>query len=198
MLTLSQRKTLEFIQKFISANDYAPTAAEIATGIGIKSRGVVHRYLKALQDMGYLSLTPNRHRNIVLRQTLAANANHLPLLGAIAAGSPIEAIEQHESIDVMGLFLGDNRFALRVKGSSMIDEGILDGDLVVCERADTANNGQIVVAIVDELEATLKRLKYNQDHTVSLIPANEELNTMIYPAERVRVQGIYVGLLRLS
>jgi repressor LexA len=198
MLTLSQRKTYEFIQQFFADHEYAPTAAEIAEGIGIKSRGVVHRYLKALEAAGYIHLEPKRHRNIRLLNIEASNDGDggLPLVGAIAAGRPIEAITQHETVDVANVFLGPNRYALRVKGDSMVEEGIFDGDIVVCEQAVTANNGNIVVALIDGNEATLKRFHRNPDETVTLFPANQQLQPMTYGADRVQVQGRFVGLLR--
>lgn len=199
MLTLSQRKTHSFIKTYFKKHGHAPTAAEIAEGIGIKSRGVVHRYLKALVKAGHIALTPNRHRNIRLLssiQNVFSGSSTLPLVGTIAAGAPIEAIPQQESIDVASIFLGANRYALKVKGDSMIDEGILDGDVVICEQQDTANDGQIVVALIDQAEATLKRLKRNTDNTITLHPANARLKPMVYPADRITIQGIYLGLLR--
>lgn len=198
MLTLSQRKTFDFIKRFIAQNNYAPTAAEIAKGIGIKSRGVVHRYLKVLQEAGLIKLIPKRHRNIQLADSANEVWHGLPLIGEIAAGQPIEAITQHETIDVMNVFLGENRFALRVKGDSMIEEGIFDGDIIVCERADAADENQIVVALIDQQEATLKRLQRNQNDTVTLLPANQKMQPMTYLAERVQIQGIYIGLLRFT
>lgn len=196
MLTLSQKKTLNFITDFINRHDYAPTAAEIAAGIGIKSRGVVHRYLRVLESTGFIKLTPKRHRNIHLLDRNQTLPSILPLVGEIAAGQPIEAIAQHEAIDVMNIFLGENRFALRVKGDSMIDEGIYDEDIIVCEQTDLAENGQIVVALIDGQEATLKRLQRNLNETITLHPANQGLKPMTYPAERIQIQGLYVGLLR--
>lgn len=198
MLTLSQRKTFDFIQRYIMQHDYAPTVAEIAKGIGIKSRGVVHRYLRALETAGVISLTPKRHRNIRLSSAHNPGSQTIPLVGVIAAGQPIEAIQQNETIDVVNIFLGANRYALRVKGTSMIDEGIFDGDIVICEKNNAADDGQIVVALVDQQEATLKRLQRNADNTVTLRPANSNLQPMTYPAHRVAIQGIYIGLLRLT
>ena len=196
MLTLSQRKTYEFIQRFFVSHAYSPTAAEIAQGIGIQSRGVVHRYLKALENAGMIALLPKRHRNIQL--SAAPSSQSLPLVGTIAAGRPIEAIEQQEVVDVTSIFLGPNRYALKVAGDSMIEEGIFDGDIVVCERSQTAQHGQIVVALIDYQQATLKRLHYNSDHTITLQPANPTHQPMVYAAHRVEVQGIYVGLLRFT
>lgn len=195
MTTLRERETLEFIKKFMAQHDYSPTMAEIASGIGIKSRGVVHRYVSALRDAGLIAITPNKHRNIMLMPDLAQNGQ-LPLLGRIAAGRPIEAIPDRETVDLANIFLQENRYALEVRGDSMIEEGILDGDIVVCQRASTANDGQIVVALVDENETTLKRLRRNQDDTITLIPANAEYTAMTYKGERVKIQGVFVGLLR--
>ena len=197
MLTRSQDKALSFIRHFIKNNNYSPTVAEIAEGIGIKSRGVAHRYLKALARLGCIELTPNRHRNIRLLDRDHRNKK-LPLIGYIAAGQPIEAIPQQETIDLAGVFLGEQRYALRVKGDSMIDEGIFDGDVVICEQADQARNGQIVVALIDDSEATLKQIFYQKDGTVKLVPANVSMQPVIYPATKIRIQGIYIGLLRIN
>ena len=197
MLTVKQQKTLDFIRKYVQRFDCAPTTAEIAKGIGIKSRGVVHRYIKALEEAGLIALTPKRHRNIQLVADYP-DEEGLPLVGMIAAGQPIQAIEQQERINVADIFLGPGRFALRVRGESMIEEGIFDGDIVVCEKRTTADNGQIVVALIDNEEATLKRLQRGNDGTVTLLPANSLLQPMVYDAARVLIQGIYVGLLRFS
>lgn len=193
--TLRERDTLAFIKDYIAENGYAPTMAEIADGIGIKSRGVVHRYVTALRDAGDICITPNKHRNIELMPELAQNGK-LPLLGRIAAGRPIEAIPDRETVDLANIFLRDNHYALEVRGDSMIEEGILDGDVVVCQQASVANDGQIVVALVDDSETTLKRLRRNRDRTITLLPANVEYTAMTYSSDRVRIQGIFVGLLR--
>lgn len=195
MATLRERATLDYIKSFVKAHGYSPTMAEIAAGIGIKSRGVVHRYVSALRESGHISITPNKHRNIVLMPDLAQDGQ-LPLLGRIAAGRPIEAIPDRETVDLANIFLQENRYALEVRGDSMIEEGILDGDIVVCQRASTANNGQIVVALVDENETTLKRLRRNKDDTITLLPANADYTAMTYNCDRVKIQGVFVGLLR--
>ncbi len=198
MLTLGQKRTFEFIKKFLGEHEYAPTAAEIAAGTGIKSRGVVHRYLKALEQAGKIRLTPKRHRNINLVSETLVNFNSLPLVGAIAAGYPIEAIADADPIDISKLFLGDRRYALKVKGDSMVEEGIYDGDIVICDQADTAENGDIIVAIIDNDEATLKRLEKTHTNKIILHPANQHLEPQVYDASRVTIQGIYVGLLRTN
>ncbi|PHQ80592.1 MAG: repressor LexA [Coxiella sp. (in: Bacteria)] len=196
MLTLGQRRTYDFIKKFMKQHDYAPTAAEIAAGTGIKSRGVVHRYLKALVAAQKIELMPKRHRNISLVDPMKMSIG-LPLLGAIAAGQPIEAFEDADPIDIAKIFLGEGRYALTVRGDSMIEEGIFDGDIVVCEHADSADNGQIVVALIDNQEATLKRFERTKDQ-ITLHPANEHLQPMVFEPHRVTIQGIFVGLLRTS
>ena len=150
MLTLKQRAVYQFIQDFVQSHDYAPTGSEIAKAIGITSCGVVHRYLRALEEVGLIKLEPKRHRNIKLCSVeQGSSSNVIPLLGTIAAGLPIEAVQVAECIDVTSDLAGDNHFALRVRGDSMQDEHILEGDIVVCKHADIADNGQIVVALID-------------------------------------------------
>lgn len=194
MITLSQRKTLDFVKIYINDHGYAPTVSEIANGIGVASRGVVHRYLKALSAAGEIHMTPRRHRNI--RLVCRDPSRTMSVLGRIAAGKPIEAVLDAEYVDVGSIFVGDRRYALRVKGDSMIDEGILDNDLVVCERADTARNGQIVVALVDNENVTLKRWQDNCDGTVTLLPANAQHQPVTYDINRLQIQGLYMGLIR--
>ncbi len=196
MLTASQHKTYQFIKDYIQNFGYAPTEAEIAVGIGIKSRGVVHRYVHALKDAGYIQVLPGKRRNIVLNAT-EQNTYSLPLVGKIAAGRPIEALASYEMVDLAQQLLGPNRFVLKVCGDSMIGDNIMDGDYVVCESRSTASNGEIVVALIDNQEATLKRLQREQDNMVKLLPSNPSLQPMLYAAERINVQGVYLGLLRL-
>jgi|TARA_B110000459_G_C16612071_1_gene496741 repressor LexA len=193
MLTEKQHQTLEFIKEYISQFGYAPTTAEIALGISIKSRGVVHRYLKNLVSLNLIELVPGRKRNIKLKAS-----NKLPLIGKIAAGLPIEAIEKTEEIDVLKFFVGEGRYALEVSGDSMIDEGIFDGDIVVCEECSNAANNTIVVALIDNEEATLKTIENNNNGYITLHPANEKHIPQVYKAERVRIQGIFIGLLRIA
>lgn len=198
MLTLAQQRAYQFIKKFLAEHGYAPTVMEVARGIGIKSKGVAHRYIIALEQAGKINLTHGRHRNIAINKAMLKNENPtlIPFLGKIAAGKPIEAIVNHEMLDVQAIFNGPNRYALKVQGDSMIEEGIHDGDIVICEQTDTAVDGEIVVALVDGEEATLKRFKNNKDGTISLLPANVNLSTMMYDADRVQIQGRFIGLLR--
>ncbi|MCW5590269.1 MAG: transcriptional repressor LexA [Legionellales bacterium] len=199
MLTEAQRRTYHFILNFFDTHHKSPTLPEIAQGIGIKSRGVVHRYLQALIQEGLIKSLPRRHRGIMLvEQSTQPISIQLPFIGQIAAGSPIEAIAQQETIDVTQFLQKPNLYVLKVKGNSMINEGIFNDDLVICESSQQAKNGDIVVALIDNQDATLKRIHYNADNTITLIPANSELSPITYAASRVSVQGIFVGLLRLA
>ncbi len=199
MLTGRQQTTYQFIRDYHLRHGYAPKLTEIADGIGISSKGVVHRYLKAIADEGLISLLPGRHRGIHLTEnSLESHATELvlPLLGKIAAGQPIEAIPNHDTFNLTAFFMGPNRFVLKVQGDSMIEAGILDGDMVIIEQRNHAKGGDIVVALIDNDEATLKYLQQNKDGTVTLLPANQTMQPMNYLAERVQIQGVTVGQMR--
>lgn len=169
---------------------------EIAAGIGIHSRGVAHRYVQALITAGHLRRHPGRKRGLELTERDSTPAVTLPLLGSIAAGRPIEAVPGQDTIDLTTFLLGLNRYALRVRGDSMIEAGILDGDTVIIDARDSADDGAIVVALIDEAEVTLKRLQYRKDGSIQLSAANPAYTPMIYGAARVRIQGVVVGVLR--
>ena len=194
MITSSEQKTLDFIYEYFQQNNRAPSYSSIATGIGIKSKGVAHRYVQSLINNGYLDHEPGRHYGLQL--TNQTSANCIPLLGTIAAGQPIEAIPGQDEINLSDFFMGPDRFALRVQGSSMIDAGILDGDIAVIKQQSNAHNGDIVVALIDNNEATLKKFERMEYGNIKLIPANETMQAMIYEADRVQIQGILVGSLR--
>lgn len=197
MLTKRQKETYEIIKNYIAEHGYAPTTVEIAHELDITSKGVVHRYLKALEAENRITLEPNRKRNITLNDVEIAGGSEIPLYGEIAAGLPIEAMQNNETID-LGALSGPNRFALKVCGNSMVEEGIFDGDIVICESRNMAHNGEIVVALIDNECATLKRFQRNNDGTITLIPANSEYMPMVYTADRVAIQGIFIGLLRMT
>ncbi|MCU7843047.1 MAG: transcriptional repressor LexA [Candidatus Thiodiazotropha sp. (ex Monitilora ramsayi)] len=196
MLTATQHKTLAFIRRYIKRRGYAPSLIEIAEGIGITSKGTAHRHVQALADAGRIRLISGRKRGIELVDEDGISATSLPLLGAIAAGQPIEAIAGQDRLDLADYLLGPNRYALKVKGDSMVDVGILDGDLVVVERCDTADDGAIVVALIDDEEATLKRLKRLKSGRIKLIAENADIPPFTYAAKRVRIQGVLVCQLR--
>jgi len=198
MPTDRSRQVYDFVRAYVARHGYAPKLREIAAHLGIASRGVVHRHLRALEQEGLINIESDRTRGVRLRKGRGAAARPfaLPLLGRIAAGRPIEAIPGEDEIDLSEFFVNGNRFVLRVQGDSMIEDGILDGDMVVVEKRETADNGEIVVALIDGMEATLKRLQKNRDGTVTLRPANSQMPPMRYPAARVRIQGVVVGQFR--
>jgi repressor LexA len=195
MLTPTQDRTLTFIRRYLKRRGYAPSLIEIAEGIGITSKGTAHRHVQALAEAGVIRLIAGRKRGIELVDEETLSKTSLPLLGRIAAGQPIEAIAGQERLELNDLF-GPDRYALQVKGDSMIDVGILDGDLAVIERCDTADDGAIVVALIDNEEATLKRLRRLKSGRIKLIAENPDIPPMIYAAKRVRIQGVLVCLIR--
>lgn len=195
MLTELQSRILDFIRDYLEAHGQAPTLTEIGQGVGVSSKGTVHRYVQALTDKGYLERHAHSWRGLRLVEP-DSEGSTLPLQGRIAAGCPIEAIPDQEEIDLASLFNGVGRYVLEVKGDSMIEAGILDGDMVVIEQSDTADEGEIVVALIDNEEATLKRLARHPDGDVELIPANSAMQPLVYAPDRVRIQGRLVGQLR--
>ncbi|MFV1997685.1 MAG: transcriptional repressor LexA [Acidiferrobacterales bacterium] len=196
-LTDRQQQTYNFLRVYVARHGVSPKLREIADHLGIQSRGTVHRYLSALADAGLIAVITDRARGIELLEADDGFRRFtLPLVGRIAAGLPIEAIPDHDEIDLSEFFVRPNRFVLKVVGESMIEAGILDGDMVVVEKASTARDGEIVVALIDNEEATLKFLKRNPDRSITLEPANHELKAMRYPANRVQIQGIVVGQFR--
>jgi len=198
MLTDRQSQVYDFIRAYVRRHGTAPKLREIASHLGIVSRGSVHRYLQAIADAGLITIESARARGIRLREAGSGRPAGavLPLLGRIAAGQPIEAIPGHDSIDLGEFFVGPDRFVLRVQGDSMIEAGILPDDMVIVQSRDTAQDGEIVVALIDGLEATLKRLQRNRDGSITLHPANAALTPLRYSAARVRIQGVVVGQFR--
>lgn len=204
MLTDRQRQTLNFIRSYIDENGYPPKLKEIGNHLGISSRGTVHRYIRALQEENLIQVSTGRSRGIELVEnhqpasdtTSSDDENSLPVAGNIAAGLPMEAIEDQETINLNAFFIRPGRFVLRVQGDSMIEDGIFDGDMVIMEACQTALDNEIVIALIDQDEATLKRIKNNQDGSVTLIPANSSMQPFRYSAERVSIQGRIVGQFR--
>jgi len=203
MLTDRQRQTLNFIRDFIGENGYPPKLKEIGEHLGISSRGTVHRYIRALEDENLIRVSTGRSRGIELvneetdgDENNTDHENTLPVAGTIAAGLPIEAIEDQETINLNDFFIRPGRFVLRVQGDSMIEDGIFDGDMVIMESCQTARDNEIVIALIDQEEATLKRIKNNQDGSITLIPANASMQPFRYSAERVTIQGRIVGQFR--
>lgn len=199
MLTPGQRKALDFIKDYLSREGFAPSLAEIAEGLGTRSRGSMHKQVQALAAAGVIRLIPGRQRGIELVEPwddIAPHRYSLPLLGRIAAGRPIEAIPDEDTLNLAEFLLGPDRFALRVQGDSMIEAGILDGDTVIIKRGETATDGDIVVALIDDDEATLKRFHRRVGGKIELAPENRSLRPLVLDAHRVRIQGVLVSQLR--
>ena len=194
-LTKKQKEILDFISQFIQTNDYAPSYREIADYFGLSSTATVDEHVKALEDKGLISTSHNAARSLELTTIQRfGQAIELPLVGLITAGEPIEAIENKETLTVPRDFVHDeNSYVLKVKGESMIEEGILDGDYVIVERNFYPQNGDVVVALLDNTYATLKKY-YREKDRIRLQPANHTMKP-IY-AKNPAIQGIVRAVLR--
>ncbi len=196
MLTTQEHNTLQFIRNYLAQHGYAPKFKEIGLAIGVSSQGTVHRYVQSLEDKGYIDRIKGNSRGMSLVELPLVSAPTIPLVGKIAAGLPIEAIEDQQELNLSEMFMGPELFALRVTGDSMMDAGILDNDYVIIKKQPVARNGDIVVAMIDKVEATLKRFKRRSASEIALIPENADMETMVYPAERVNIHGVLVGQMR--
>ena len=196
-LTKRQKEILDFITEFISREGYSPSMEEIAARFQIASLNAVYKHLEALAARGFLHRDPNRARSIELSAGRQPAARDLPLYGYIAAGHPLEAVPGAESLVVPeDLLPGRGEcYVLRVKGESMIEEHIADGDYVIVESRRQAQDGEMVVALVDGEGVTLKRL-YREAGNVRLQPANASMPPMVFEGDRVQVQGVVVGIMR--
>jgi repressor LexA len=198
-LTKRQKEILDFLETYLDARGYAPSYEEIAAHFGFSSLATVHEHLENLRRKGYIRKSYNESRSIELIPTgLRVAAMELPLYGAVAAGAPIEALRDQETVAVPEDMLrrGGHNFVLRVKGDSMIEEQIRDGDYIVVNSRQMAENGEMVVALVDGDSATVKKFYRESDGRVRLQPANSGMQPMYYRGDRVRVQGIVVGVIR--
>jgi repressor LexA len=204
-LTKRQRQIYDFISGFVEDRGYSPSLEEIAGAFGLSSVATVHKHVKHLVDKGYLRKAWNRSRSVepVPADSRSGGGDivHLPILGTVAAGSPIEAIEpQAGTADTLAVPTsmaghGNGHYVLRVRGDSMIEDQICDGDYVVIEGKQEARNGETVVALVDGTEATLKRF-YRNGTQVKLVPANRTMSPMEFHASQIEVRGVVRGLIR--
>ena len=218
MLTGKQHQLLSYLIDYQAEKDITPSFDEMRAAIGLASKSGIHRLVSALEERGYIRKLPNRARAIeILRhpgsgsETYKASKNvitadfspansdivQLPLLGRIAAGTPIEALSDPSSyMDVpAGLVAGGEHFALEIVGDSMVEAGIHDGDMVIIRRSDTATSGEIVVALIEDSEATLKTFR-REAGRVALEPANSAYETRYFSTDKVRIQGRLTGLIR--
>ncbi len=197
-LTRRQKEILEYLNDYIGREGYAPTIEEIAEHFSLRSLATVHKHLTNLQEKGLIRRAWNRSRALELVPTeVKVHAVELPLLGRVAAGSPIEAVDASETIFVPENMIGRREtYVLQVKGDSMIEEQIRDGDYVIVENRTTADDGEMVIALLDGENVTLKKL-YREGHgQVRLQPANARLQPMLVDQDRLRIQGVVIGVLR--
>jgi repressor LexA len=202
-ITRRQRQLYDFISEFVQKNGYSPSYDEIRIGMELNSLATVHKHITNLEKKGLLTRDYNRSRSIDLlqpkgrlKQAMSVNTTMvLPLLGRIAAGQPIEAVENPETISLADFVRSKEVFVLEVRGDSMQDEHILSGDYVLVEKVKTAHNGDIVVALVEGSDATLKRF-YREGDNIRLQPSNVNMQPIIVPAANVDVQGRVIGVLR--
>lgn len=196
-LTKKQKETLNYITEFITLNGYAPSYQEIADYFGLTSKATVYSHVKTLEDKGYLK-SPSEARSmevIPVESSIDRPAVELPMVGMIAAGEPIEAIENREHVTVPRDFIRDpdDAFVLRVRGDSMVDDGILNGDFVIVERNFYPKNGDVVVALLENEYATLKRY-YREKNYIRLQPANRNYRPL--KVKNPVIQGIVRGVIR--
>ena len=203
MLTKQQDKLFNFLKNYFSKKNIMPNFDEMKDALDLKSKSGIHRLLNGLEERGYIKKMVNRARAIeIIKPNITRNKSHdeivsLPLLGQIAAGAPIEAISDDTNyIDFPKSLIGNGEFfVLNVKGDSMIEAGILDGDKAIIKKSQTAENGDIIVALIDNQEVTLKRL-LKRSGQVALQPENKAYETRIYGHNRVKIQGILSNIYR--
>ena len=201
-LTKRQKQVLDFIAGFVDEHGYCPSYDEIARGLELASLATVHKHISVLESKGYLKRGFNQSRSLELapkylqeqRRTRGA-APEIPLVGRIAAGSPVETVEQSETLNFADFAGSGTTYALQVRGDSMIDDHICDGDLILVEKVQQALDGDIVVALVRGSETTLKRF-YREGDTIRLQPANASLEPIFVPAAEVEIQGRLLAVLR--
>jgi repressor LexA len=196
-VTRRQKEILDFLSSFVERNGYSPSFEEIARGMELKSLATVHKHITNLERKGLLDRVHNRSRSIDVLPPGARNRSsvRLPLAGRIAAGLPVEQMEIPETISLHDVVGNRDVFALEVRGDSMRDEHIINGDFVLVERVRTARQGEIVVALVNGSETTLKRF-YTEGSVVRLQPSNMEMDPIRVPAANVAIQGRVLGILR--
>ena len=196
-LTKRQREILDYLGEFIQQHGYAPSLEEIGRRFGLSSLATVHKHLTNLQEKGFIRRAWNRSRSVEMVPTRGAGrALELPLLGYVAAGAPIEAVATAETIAVPDDLVGKrDTYVLKVRGDSMIDEQIRDGDFVIVEDRKTADNGEMVIALLGGSEVTLKTF-FREDGRIRLQPANPAMQPLLLEPSQVQIQGVVSGVMR--
>ena len=202
-LTKRQKQVLEFIANFVDEHQYCPSYEEIARGLDLASLATVHKHISVLEAKNYLKRGFNQSRSIELyprylqeQRRMRPPLREIPLLGRIAAGAPVESVEQREVLNFADFTGNADTFALEVRGNSMIDDHICDGDVILLERVTEVRDGEIVVALVAGCETTLKRFYREPGDTIRLQPANSAVKPILVPARDVEIQGRLLAVLR--
>jgi repressor LexA len=202
-LTKRQKQVLDFIAGFVDENGYCPSYEEIAHGLELASLATVHKHISVLESKGYLKRGFNQSRSLELAPKYLQEQRRpkpatleVPLVGRIAAGAPVETVEQREVLNFADFAGNHDTFALEVRGDSMIDDHICDGDLILVERIEEARDGDIVVALVRGSETTLKRLYREPGDMIRLQPANAALKPIVVPSRDLQLQGRLLAVLR--
>ena len=202
-LTRRQKQVLDFLVHFINRHGYSPSYEEIADGLDLTSLATVHKHMQTLERKGFIRRAYNQSRSVEVvrlprpvREQVAQHVADLPLLGRIAAGQPVEALQNPETISLADFTRAKNCFVLEVKGDSMVEDHILEGDYIIVEQTRNANNRDIVVALVHGEETTLKRFFREPGGKIRLQPANPRLAPTVLPARDVQIQGRVIGVLR--
>jgi repressor LexA len=203
-LTKRQKEVLDYLVGFVNKRGYSPSFEEISKALKLTSLATVHKHINTLERKGFIRRGYNQSRSIeilqlprpVRSQVLERHVVELPLAGRIAAGRPLEAVEDRESISLGDFARSNNSFVLQVKGNSMVEDHILDGDYIVVEQTQVANPGETVVALVGGDEATVKRFYREAGGKIRLQPANSEMQPIVVPAADVKIQGRVIGVLR--
>jgi repressor LexA len=203
-LTRRQKELMDFLSEFISKNGYSPSYEEIANGLKLASLATVHKHIQALQSKNYLRRSFNHSRSLEISERYFAEekARHpavdisVPLLGRIAAGTPVEAIQNPETLQFSDFAHSDSTFALQVRGDSMIEDHICNGDYVLVEKTDAIKNGEIIVALIGGSDATLKRYYHEADGQIRLQPANSAMQPIFVQPEQLQVQGKVLAVMR--
>ena len=195
-LTKRQKEILDFVREEVAHNGYAPTLQEIGVRFGLSSPATVYKHVEQLVQKGYLRKAPHQGRGIQLVDPEPVRTVEVPLLGQVAAGRPIEAVAEPETVNLPPDFVGRKpTYVLRVRGNSMIDEHIRDGDYVIVEDRGNAENGETVIALVNGENVTMKKY-YREGERIRLQPANAAVEPLLVGEHQVRVQGVVIGVMR--
>ena len=197
MLTKKEQQTYDFITKYCKKFGEPPLLRQIAEGIGIKSKGVAHRYVDALIKENKIKKLPHKHRGNIINQKRISNGLRIKSFGKIVAGNPIDAVSDKDIIELDHIFSNEKCFALKVQGDSMIEAGINDGDWVIVEKQNKPIASKIMVILIDNQDVTLKYVKQINPETVKLIPANKDLSSKLYNISRISIQGVIIGQIRV-